>query len=285
LRLGLWAKKSRGQHFLTDPAALARIVAAAEISPDDVVVEVGAGLGALTLLLAEAAAHVVAIERDPGLAHELAVELGERKNVGIAACDALGFDFAHAAAQARRPLVVVGNLPYQITSPLLFKLIEDARRGLVIARAVIMVQREVAQRMTAAPGGRIYGRLSVMVQQYADVAILFHVGAGAFFPRPRVTSSVLRLTPREAPRAAVQDQALFERVVRAAFGTRRKMLRRALSPAFGEGQVARALERAAVEGRRRAEELDIADFGRLCDALGHGGQEQVTTCGRRDVLP
>ncbi len=131
-----------------------------------------------------------------------------------------------------------------------------------------MVQKEFAQRVVADSGSKTYGRLSVMIQQRMSARILFHVGSGAFFPRPKVTSSVMALAPRAVPLAPVADAALFERVVKEAFGTRRKMLRRALEPAFGTPAIARAFERTGIEGTRRAEELTVADFARLSDALG-----------------
>jgi 16S rRNA (adenine1518-N6/adenine1519-N6)-dimethyltransferase len=263
-RHGLRAKKSWGQNFLVDPNTRRRIVAAAAPAADDVVVEIGAGLGAITAGLAEVAGRVIAIERDPDLVPLLEAELAARDNVTVSPTDALEFDFAAAAREAGRPLVVVGNLPYQITSPLLFAILDA---GAAVARAVLMVQREVAERIVAAPGSKIYGRLSVMAQQQAAVEILFHVGAGAFHPPPAVTSTVLRATPRTAPLAAVPDPALFAAVVRAAFATRRKMLRRALAPAFGEEPARAALAQAGIAETRRAEELSVAELARLASAL------------------
>jgi len=266
-RHGLSPKKSLGQNFLADPRAQERIVAAAELCPDDVVVEIGAGLGALTARLADTANKVVAIDRDAQLVAVLRAELADRANLELVLGDALEFDLAECARQAGRPLVVVGNLPYVITSPVLFATIEAAAGGLVVDRAIFMVQKEFAQRMLAPPGSRTYGRLSVMVQQAASAEILFHVGAGAFLPAPAVTSTVLRLRPRARPLAEVGDASLFARVVREAFGARRKMLRRALEPGFGGARAAAALAAAGIAGTRRAEELSVADFARLANAL------------------
>ena len=268
-RYGLRAKKSWGQNFLVDSNAQRRIVAAAGLGRDDVVVEIGAGLGALTRHLAEAAGKVIAIERDPELAHVLGTEIAADGSapVEIAAVDALTFDFAAAAAASARPLVVVGNLPYQITSPLLFGITEAARGGAVIGRAVVMVQKEFAARVVAGPDSDDYGRLSVMVQQQAQVELLFDVAPGCFHPRPAVTSTVMRLVPRREPLAPARDPALFAAVVRAAFSTRRKMLRRALAPAFGEERARGALVAAGIDPTRRGEELAIVDFARLADAL------------------
>lgn len=265
-RHGLSPKKALGQNFLVDPRVQDRIVAAAQITADDVVVEIGAGLGALTARLGLVAKKVIAIDRDRQLVDVLRAELGRHANIDIVLGDALELDFALAADKADRPLVVVGNLPYVVTSPLLFAILDGAAGGAVIDRAVLMVQKEFAQRMLAPPGSRVYGRLSVMAQQAAEAEILFHVGAGAFLPPPAVTSSVFRLRPRKHPLASVNDRTVFDRVVREAFGTRRKMLRRALEPAFGD-RAAPALEAAAIEGTRRAEELSVADFARLANAL------------------
>ncbi len=265
---GLRAKKSWGQNFLTDKNVQERIVAAAKVEPGDVVVEIGAGCGALTRWLVEQAGQLIAIEPDPDMVALLRDELGSHANLRIEPVDALSFDFAQAARAAGRPLVVVGNLPYQITSPILFAVSEAAAGGHVIGRAVFMVQKEFAQRMLAPPGNKVYGRLSVMVQQVVEGEILFHVGPGAFHPRPAVTSSVLRLRPRPTPLAPVRDPARFAQVVKQAFGARRKMLRRALEPLAGAQGATEALAAAGIEGTRRAEELSVAEFARLSDAFG-----------------
>jgi 16S rRNA (adenine1518-N6/adenine1519-N6)-dimethyltransferase len=164
-----------------------------------------------------------------------------------------------------RPLVVVGNLPYQIASALILALLDAGRAG-AVSRAVIMIQREMAKRITAPPGSRVYGRLTVAVAQHAEAAILFDVKPGSFHPAPSVMSSVLRLIPRAAPLAPVKDAALFEEVVKRAFSTRRKMLRRALAT-FGDQRTAAALAAAGLAGTERAEELSVAAFARLADAF------------------
>jgi 16S rRNA (adenine1518-N6/adenine1519-N6)-dimethyltransferase len=281
-RHGLKPKKSWGQNFLTDTRVLARIAEATGVGPEDRVVEIGAGLGALTRALAARGARVTAIERDPELVAVLRAELAGDEAIEVVAEDALAYDFAAAAARAAvqrgRPLVVAGNLPYQITTPLLFRVLEATGGGAgphagapAVARAVFMVQREVAERIAAAPGSKSYGRLSVMLQQAAEVKLLFHVKPGAFLPPPQVTSTVFSLTPRREPLAPVEDARLFAAVVRAAFGGRRKMLRRSLEPAFGGDVAARALAEAGVEGTRRAEELAVAEFARVANALGAAG--------------
>jgi 16S rRNA (adenine1518-N6/adenine1519-N6)-dimethyltransferase len=266
-RHGLSPRKALGQNFLVDGNAQARIVDAVGLTGRETVVEIGAGLGALTARLVRAAGSVVAIERDPKLASILQAELGSAPNLTLVQGDALEFDFVAAAHRAGQPLVVVGNLPYVVTSPVMFAMLAAASEGGVIDRAIFMVQKEFAQRMLSAPGNRVYGRLSVMVQQAAAAEILFHVGAGAFLPPPAVTSTVVRLRPRAEPLAYVRDAKLFELVVREGFGTRRKMLRRALEPAFGAVRAAAALAAAGIVGTRRAEELSVADFARLANAL------------------
>jgi 16S rRNA (adenine1518-N6/adenine1519-N6)-dimethyltransferase len=266
-RHGLAAKKSWGQNFLRDRAVLARIATATQAGPQDVVVEIGAGLGALTRALADLApppGRVVAIERDPDMLAVLQAEVANER-VEVRAADAAHFDLAAVAQRAGRPLVVVGNLPYQIASALILALLEAGRAG-AVARAVIMIQREMAKRITAPPGSRVYGRLTVAVAQSAEAAILFDVKPGSFHPAPAVTSSVLRLVPRPAPLAPVKDAALFDEVVKRAFSTRRKMLRRALA-SFGDQRTAAALAASGLTGTERAEELSVAAFARLADAF------------------
>jgi 16S rRNA (adenine1518-N6/adenine1519-N6)-dimethyltransferase len=267
-RHGLGAKKSWGQNFLVDPTVHERIAGAVAAGPDDVVIEIGAGLGTLTTALLRATEppprQIIAIERDPDMLAVLRAELATEPRIVVHAADAVQFDFVAAAAEAGAPLLVVGNLPYQITTALLFAIIEA---GPAVARAVVMVQREFAERVVAPPGDKTYGRLSVMVQQRMNVKRLFHVPPGAFFPRPRVVSSVLLLARRERPLAPVRDEPLFARVVREAFGTRRKMLRRSLGDAFGDATATGALAAAAIAGTRRPEELSVSEFARIADAL------------------
>ena len=271
-RHGLHPKKSWGQNFLVDRTVHDRIARAAAPASDDVIVEIGAGLGTLTasLLAGQVAPRrIVAVERDPDMLAVLTAEMGAEPRVEIRAEDAVHFDFRAAALAAGRPVVVVGNLPYQITTALLFAIVDA---GDAVARAIVMVQREFAERVVAAPGGKIFGRLSVMVQQRMEARKLFNVPAGAFFPRPRVTSAVLWLGRRSALLAPVRDEALFAKVVKDAFGTRRKMLRRSLGDAFGDDVATAALAASGVAGTRRPEELSIAEFGRLADAVAATGR-------------
>ena len=221
LHLGLKPKKALGQHFLLHPHQARRIVAALDLDGQDTVVEIGAGLGALTTFLAQAAHRVIALERDPDLAGFLRQDLfSEVPGVEVICQDVLEFDFRQASLTAGRPLAVVGNLPYQITSPLLFRLIEHIP---AISRAVLMMQLEVGARLTAKPGTKDYGILSVLGQYYFRVTRLFALSPGNFFPPPQVDSVVVRLLP-EAPNPQAHDEALLHQLVKAAFGHRRKTL-------------------------------------------------------------
>jgi len=266
-RHGLEPKKSWGQNFLVDRNAHARIARAAGAGPSDDVVEIGAGLGTLTaaLLAHEGGPRkIIAIERDPDMLAVLRAELGAEPRVEVRSEDAVQFDFAAAARAAGRPVIVVGNLPYQITTALLFAIIDA---GAAVERAIVMVQREVAERVVAGPGSKIYGRLSVMVQQRSVVRTLFKVSPGAFLPRPSVMSAVLSLAPRTTALAPVRDPPMFDRVVKEAFSTRRKMLRRSLGEVFGDAVIAAACQSSGVAGTRRPEELTVGELARLTDAL------------------
>jgi 16S rRNA (adenine1518-N6/adenine1519-N6)-dimethyltransferase len=264
-RLGLRPKKALGQHFLLHPHQARRIVAALNLTGAETVVEIGAGLGALTGLLAPAARRVIALERDPELARFLAAELlAESPGVQIICQDVLEFDFPGAAREAGRPLTVVGNLPYQITSPLLFILIRDLA---AIDQAVLMMQLEVGARLTASPGTKDYGILSVLVQYHFRVTRLFSLSPGNFYPPPQVDSVVLRLVPEvpEPPASVALDAALLHQVVKTAFGHRRKTLNNTLV----SGAAALGLSPEAMRGilaelnldlNRRGETLSVAEF-------------------------
>jgi 16S rRNA (adenine1518-N6/adenine1519-N6)-dimethyltransferase len=258
-RYGLRPKKSWGQCFLHDPAVLRRIVDHAGVEPGDTVVEIGAGLGTLTVLLAERAARVHAVEKDRDLVTVLRGELSDVDNVEVVERNALGLDFAAFAG----PVQVVGNLPYNIASPLLFHILASRR---AIRAATLMLQREVAERLVAPPGRRAYGVPSVLCQQAADVRLCFGVSRGAFVPAPRVDSAVVRLRMLEEPRAPCDDD-LFRVVVKAAFGARRKTLRNALGARLSGDAVHDALQAAGIDGGRRGETLTVEEFGRLTRAL------------------
>lgn len=261
-RLGLRPKKSLGQHFLLHPHQARRIVAALNLTGEETVVEIGAGLGALTGFLAKAARRVIALERDPELARFLREDLlAETPGVEVICQDVLEFDFRGASRPAGQPLAVVGNLPYQITSPLLFTLM---RESAAIAQAVLMMQQEVGARLLASPGTKDYGILAVLLQYYFRVIRLFHLSPGNFYPPPLVGSVVLQLLP-ETPVLAALDAALLHRLVKTAFGHRRKTLSNTLvsqAEAFGLSPAAmRALlAELNIDLKRRGETLSLTEF-------------------------
>ena len=264
-RHGLSAKKSWGQNFLIDPRVYEAIVDATATAADDWIVEIGAGLGTLTARLADAAprGRILAVERDPDMVRVLERELAARPNVEVRAENALTFDYGAARARAGKPLAVAGNLPYQIATPLLFAML-DARAHL--ARAVVMLQKEMADRLLARPGTREYGALGVMIALHADLKPVIRARAGAFFPPPKVDSAVVALVPLPAPRVAVPP-ARFRQVVQASFGQRRKTLRNALRSLWPHESVDAALATAAIDPGRRGETLDLEEFGRLANLL------------------
>jgi 16S rRNA (adenine1518-N6/adenine1519-N6)-dimethyltransferase len=268
-RLGLRPEKARGQHFLIHPHQARRIVAALQLAPQDLVVEVGPGLGALTSFLAQEAGRIVALEVDPALAAYLQEDIfaGESR-VEVVCQDVLRFDFLHLAREAGTSIVVVGNLPYQITSPLLFKLAEEKA---AISRAILMMQQEVGARLTAGPGIKDYGILSVLLQYHFAMTRLFSLGPANFYPPPQVTSVVMGLKPRQ-PEPAARDEAFFAQVVKAAFATRRKTLRNTLAargPALGlpAAEVLAAMEMLNIDPGRRGETLSIPEFVSLSNEL------------------
>lgn len=262
---GLHPRKKLGQNFLADPVALGRIVAAAGLSPDDLVVEVGAGVGTLTRLLAERAGRVVALELDNGLVGILREEIADLANVEIHHGDVLKFS---AAEFPNRGFKVIGNLPYYITSAVLRHFLEKAPRPEAM---VVTVQKEVADRIVAQPGQM--SLLAVSVQFYGRPRIVMRVPAGAFYPAPKVDSAVVRIDVGEDPAVSLEegiDEAWFFRVVRAGFSQKRKMLRNSLSAglALSPVTVGARLEVAAVDARRRAETLSLEEWARVASALG-----------------
>lgn len=270
------AKRSLGQNFLVDPNIQRRIVAALDLGPGDEVLEIGPGTGALTRHLAEQAGRVVAIEKDDDLAAALRSEFEGTPNVTIVHGDALEADLRALVHDPDR-VKVVGNIPYNITSPLLFHLLES---GLHAERIVVMVQREVADRILAAPGEKAYGALSVGVRTAADARRLFHVGRAAFRPVPDVDSTVLLITPHRPPRLTPAEQADLRTLTRTAFGWRRKQLQKILRSAE-EYQVDPAeLERVADETGigldRRPETLSPDEFITLSRALRMRGYPRTT---------
>jgi 16S rRNA (adenine1518-N6/adenine1519-N6)-dimethyltransferase len=262
-RHGLSAVKGLGQNFLLDLNLTARIARAAGDLAGVTVIEVGPGPGGLTrALLAAGAARVVAIERDTRCLAALA-EIAERHpgRLEIIAGDALAIDMAPLA---QGPTRIVANLPYNIATPLLVGWLKAEPWPPYYQSLTLMFQREVAERIVAAPGSKTYGRLSVLAQWRTEARILFDLDPRAFTPSPKVVSSVVQLTPRPAPLAC--DVALLEKVTAAAFGQRRKMLRQSLKTLRADAQT--LLAATGIEETRRAEEIDVAGFVALARAIG-----------------
>jgi 16S rRNA (adenine1518-N6/adenine1519-N6)-dimethyltransferase len=250
-------RKRFGQHFLHDPGVIGRIVAAIRPVPGARLVEIGPGLGALTQPLLEAAGDLDVIELDRDLLEPLRARCAGSGMLRIHHADALAFDFAALRGGGPR-LRVAGNLPYNISTPLLFHLLAQAGHLLDLH---FMLQKDVVDRMAADPGEEAYGRLSVMVQYRCRVEPLFVVGPGAFRPLPKVWSAVVRLVPRETFSLAARDERRFAEVVRLAFGQRRKTLRNSLRGFLDASQI----ETAGVDPGARPETLDLAAFAALSD--------------------
>ena len=258
---GLRMSKKLGQNFLIDADIVQGIVDAAEIEPGDRVLEIGPGIGTLTQGLAEAGAEVTAVELDKKLPAVLAETLKAYENVTIVPGDILKVNIPAIMGDA--PFKVAANLPYYITTPILMALLE---RHLPITRMVTMVQKEVAERMVAGPGSKTYGALSVAVQYYTEPEIVLNVPPRSFIPAPEVDSVVIACKVRETPAVDVMEEKMFFRVVKAAFGQRRKTLANALcGGGFPKEQVRDAMERAGIDPTRRGETLSLAEFAQLAD--------------------
>lgn len=259
-------KRRLGQHFLTNRRILDRIVEALDLAPGDAVLEIGPGRGALTERLLAHGARVTAIEKDEDL---LPVLRGTVPGARIAHADALRADWAALAEVEPGVLRVAGNIPYNITSPLIEKALTPPRP----ARIVFLVQKEVADRVVATPGGKVYGALTVGVQAVARAERLFTVPAGAFVPPPAVDSALLRLTPREDPLIRREAVPAFRQLVVALFAMRRKQLQRGLRQLTGQGgeAVDALLLRLGFDPAQRPETLSPEDFARLHRALVDGG--------------
>jgi 16S rRNA (adenine1518-N6/adenine1519-N6)-dimethyltransferase len=272
-RHGLVAKKSWGQNFLVAESVFAAIVDATVTAADDWIVEIGAGLGTLTARLAARvpAGKVIAVERERTMLGVLRADLGEDPRVEIRDEDALTCDLSACARRHGRSVVVCGNLPYQIATPLLFHVLEHRHS---VSHAVVMVQREVADRLLARPATRAYGALGAVVGAIADVTQVARAGPGAFVPRPRVDSTVVCVRPLAAPRVPIADEAHYRAVVHAAFGQRRKTLRNALRAVYDEAAVDHALTATSIDGRRRGETLAVTELAVLAAALPRAARRE-----------
>jgi 16S rRNA (adenine1518-N6/adenine1519-N6)-dimethyltransferase len=262
-------KKRMGQNFLTDPSTAKTIVARANLTADDIVLEIGAGLGALTIPLTRIAKKVFAVEKDYQLIELLKTELlaNQISNCEIIPQNVLEMDLDTYADATATKLTVVGNLPYGISSQILVKLIQSRS---AIQRAVLMFQKELAQRIVAKPGGKKYGRITAMLGYCADIRFLADVGASVFYPQPKVDSAVIEVKFKPTSIYGPHNEAMLFRVIKAAFGNRRKTLKNAL--AAGELPIntqlaAQALSAADIDPIRRAETLTPAEFVALSISL------------------
>ncbi len=266
--------KQRGQNFVIDPNTVRRIVSVSAPAPEDVVLEVGPGLGSLTLGLLGAAASVTAVEIDPVLAAALPATVAEyagevADQLRVVTADAAQID----TLPGPPPTTLVANLPYNVAVPVLLHLLATVPS---LKRGLVMVQREVADRLAAAPGSRVYGVPSVKAAWYADVRRAGSVGRQVFWPAPRVDSGLVGFVRRPPPPSAAGQLATFA-VIDAAFGQRRKMLRTALAGLAGSpGQADLVLEAATVDPRARGEQLGVADFARVADALRQTSADELS---------
>ena len=260
------AKKHLGQNFLHDNSVIAKIVQAVNPQPGDHIVEIGPGQGALTFPLLQRHGELTAIEFDRDLHAPLQAAAGAHGTLRLIQGDVLGVDFTALAmelAGAGGQIRLVGNLPYNLSSPILFHALDHAA---VVRDMHFMLQKEVVERMAAGPGNKVYGRLTVMLQAYCTVTPLFIVPPGAFRPAPKVESAVVRLVPKARDAIEVADHRVFANVVRAAFGQRRKTLRNALN-GVADGC---AIEAAGLRPESRAEQVEVSAFVRLANLLAAG---------------
>lgn len=268
---GIQLKKSLGQNFLTDPHVLDKIVGASQLTKRSGVLEIGPGIGALTERLAEASSKVVAVELDQRLVPVLSQLFQDQDHVEIIHGDATEIDLTKIFDQYFQDMDsihVVANLPYYVTSPIIIRLLEN---HLPLTNIVIMIQKEVADRLEAKPGTKEYGSLSVFVQYFAEAEIVARVPSHVFIPRPQVDSAVIRLTLRQQPAVDVENEELFFKVVRAAFAQRRKTLlntlHASLLSSFSKDEVQQWLLEAKIDPKRRGETLDLAEFAQLTKVI------------------
>ncbi|NWF94159.1 MAG: ribosomal RNA small subunit methyltransferase A [Syntrophaceae bacterium] len=263
---GLIPRKRWGQHFLVDRNVLNKVIRIAQVGEDDLVLEVGPGLGEMTLALAKKAKRVIAVEIDSKLAEVLRRKTVSDPNVEVIQEDILKIDLDRYLRREERPIKVVANLPYQISTPLLFRFI-DSRH--LFSTLTLMLQKEVAQRMVAVPGGKDYGPLSISVQLFSRPSIHFFIKPAAFFPPPKVESAVVHMVWRKEPIVQIQDEDWFKKVVRGVFGYRRKTLINALrhSDLSLPNHVEAAMGKIGIDPKRRPETLSIDEFASLADIL------------------
>jgi len=262
-------KKRLGQNFLADPSTAAMIVSRSGIEADDVVLEIGAGLGALTIPLAHIARNVFAVEKDPDVAKLLNTELLTHRlsNVELIQKDILRLDLTDLGIPDGRRMIVAGNLPYNISSQVIVQLIHQRR---VVSRAILMLQKELAQRLVSEPSCKAYGRLTVMLQYCATIKSLAHIKAKMFFPAPKVDSEIIEITFTHKNDLSASDELFLFKVIKAAFGKRRKTLRNSLAGSdlgIDAQSALAALEDSGIDPRRRAETLTVDEFIQLSNKL------------------
>ena len=250
--------RALGQHFLADPNLARKIVRLADVGANDRVLEIGPGVGSLTVALAETGAHVVALELDRSLLPVLDEVVGDASNVEVAQGDALVADLG--ALMGTDEWACVSNLPYNVATPMIVRLLEEFP---AMSRCLVMVQREVGERLVAGPGTKAYGAVSLKVAYYANARIVDTVAATVFVPPPNVESALVRLDRHAAPPVDVPSTDALFTLVRAGFAQRRKTLRRALAPALGD-RTESVLAAAGIDARARAEALVLDDWARLC---------------------
>ena len=263
---GLIPRKGWGQHFLVDRNILNKVIWTAQVEKEDTVLEVGPGLGEMTIALARQAKRVIAIEIDSKLVAILNEKMKNYPNVEVVKSDILKVDFNQFLKKEGHPIKVVANLPYQVSTPLLFRFIESKE---TFSTFTLMLQKEVAERMVAPPGGKEYGPLSIFIQMFLDVSIRFFIKPSAFFPPPKVESAVVQMVWKEKPMIETNDEEWFKRVVKACFGYRRKTLVNALkhSELSLPESIELKMEAIGIDPRRRPETLTIQEFVSLAKVL------------------
>jgi 16S rRNA (adenine1518-N6/adenine1519-N6)-dimethyltransferase len=270
-------RKRLGQSFLMEQNVIRKIAALANVTKNDIVVEIGAGIGVLTEDLAQNAAKLIAVEMDDKLIEVLKDKLLKYNNVQIYSGDILKFDFGAIARDGQQKIKVIGNVPYNISSQVLFHLLSFRK---IIDSFVLMLQKEVIQRLVAPPGGKDYGVPSVILQMFASVEKVLDVPAGCFYPRPKVESSVIKGFFLERPLVELANEEFFIRLVRDAFAQRRKMLinnlkKSKLLEGVSESFLKEALKLAGIDGQRRGETLSVEEFGLLSNILYRQSRETL----------
>ncbi len=273
-KYGFKFSRSLGQNFLTNKEVIDGIVEGADITKEDLVIEIGPGIGVLTAAAAEKAGKVIAIEIDTNLVTILGDTLAEFDNVKVINENVLKLNLAKIIKEEAgdyKAVKVIGNLPYYITTAIIMKLLEEK---LPVESITIMMQKEVADRIKSEPGGRIYGAISVAVQYYCSVNIVEDVPKEYFMPMPKVDSAVLRLDVRKEAPVNLLDEKMFFRCIKAGFSQRRKTLLNSLTgTGFGKGVISKCLVNAGIDGKRRAETLSLSDFAAVANELVKEGKK------------